>query len=56
MDIFGHLIPRHKEDLIDVEPDDIVALVLKLPSNGAGRLDGWKPIDLKRLGPEILGL
>ena len=29
---------------------------MKLPSNGAGGLDGWKPMDLKRLGSEILGL
>ena len=52
---FGHHTPTHKQDLIDIEPDDIVALVMKLPSNGAGGLDGWKPMDLKRLGPEILG-
>ena len=27
------------QDLIDVEPDDIVALVMKRPSNGAGGLE-----------------
>ena len=56
MERFAHHIPTHTQDLIDVEPDDIVASVMKLPPNAAGGLAGWKPIDLKRLGPEILGL
>ena len=31
MEGFWHHTPTHKQGLIDIEPDDMVALVMKLP-------------------------
>ena len=53
---FGHLIPEAKQKLAALTVNDLVSAVQKFASDGAGGLDGWKPLDLKRLTKPILGL
>ena len=53
---FGHLIPEAKQELSTLTVDDLVHAVQKFATDGAGGLDGWKPLDLKRLTRSILRL
>ena len=53
---FGHLIPNEKQSLAPLTQEDILSAVRKFATDGAGGLDGWSPLDLKRLSPKILGL
>ena len=53
---FGHLIPRCPQTLHSLQADRITVAARKLPDSGAAGLDGWKPGDVKRLSPQILGL
>ena len=51
---FGH--PNEKQSLAPLTQEDILYAVRKFATDGAGGLDGWSPLDLKRLSPKILGL
>ena len=56
MERFGHLIDHYPQVLPPFEAQELIDLVAKLLSGGAGGLDGRKTSEIKRLTPYILEL
>ena len=54
MNKYGNRIPRVPQGLPTITLEDLRSALGRIPSSGAGGLDGWTPADLKQLPDQIM--
>ena len=53
---YQDFIPSKKQVLKEIDVEDLLWVQKKLKSKGAGGLDGWRPVEVKKLPKDILEL